>query len=153
MLHLQCIIDDSQCTGISIRSKGMFEHALPACRILMYVLWAGAVVWWVQIQLLDEEVLQAAVTVQRLQQRRANLKGLHHTLQVVLMSCRVWLQPPLHTIICVTLNPDTQLHIGSLKHHPCLCALRHTILESAVSPPCDCASFMADSVVSSLGMA
>lgn len=35
-----------------------------------------------QIHLLDEEVLEAAVTVQRLQQRRSNLKGLHHTLQV-----------------------------------------------------------------------
>lgn len=87
MLQMQCTIDDSQSTGSSNRSKGLHEHVLPTCRTLMYVLWAGEFVWWVQIQLLDEEVLQAAVTVQRLQQRRANLKALHHTLQVGLMSC------------------------------------------------------------------
>ncbi len=35
-----------------------------------------------QVHLLDEEVLEAAVTVQKLQRRRANLKALHHKLQV-----------------------------------------------------------------------
>ena len=35
-----------------------------------------------QVRLLDEEVLEAAVTVQKLQRRRANLKALHHKLQV-----------------------------------------------------------------------
>ncbi|DBA81853.1 hypothetical protein WJX77_011322 [Trebouxia sp. C0004] len=36
-----------------------------------------------EVHLLDEEVLEAAVTVQKLQRRRANLKTLHHKLQVV----------------------------------------------------------------------
>ncbi|KAA6426324.1 MAG: VPS54 isoform 2 [Trebouxia sp. A1-2] len=36
-----------------------------------------------EVHLLDEEVLEAAVTVQRLQRRRANLKALHHKLQVI----------------------------------------------------------------------
>lgn len=40
-----------------------------------------------QIRLLNEEVLEAAVTVQRLLQRRANLKDLNHKLQVVLLLC------------------------------------------------------------------
>lgn len=35
-----------------------------------------------QINLLDEEVLEAAVTVQKLQRRRGNLKALQHKLQV-----------------------------------------------------------------------
>ncbi len=37
-------------------------------------------VW--QVHLLDEEVLEAAVTVQKLQRSRASLKALHHKLQV-----------------------------------------------------------------------
>lgn len=37
---------------------------------------------FVQIHLLNEEVLEAAVTVQRLLRRRANLKDLNHKLQV-----------------------------------------------------------------------
>ncbi len=39
-----------------------------------------------QVHLLDEEVLEAAVTVQKLQRRRANLKALHHKLQVSCLS-------------------------------------------------------------------
>ena len=35
-----------------------------------------------QVHSLDEEVLQAAVTIQKLQRRRANLKALQHKLQV-----------------------------------------------------------------------
>ena len=38
------------------------------------------------MHLLDEEVLEAAVTVQKLQRRRANLKALHHKLQVSCLS-------------------------------------------------------------------
>lgn len=49
--------------------------------------WAGVSCALVQIRLLDEEVLEAAITVQRLQQRRGNLKGLHHKLQVGIVPC------------------------------------------------------------------
>lgn len=39
-----------------------------------------------QVHTLDEEVLEAAVTIQKLQRRRSNLKGLVHKLQVCIMS-------------------------------------------------------------------
>lgn len=43
----------------------------------------------VQIRLLNEEVLEVAVTVQRLLRRRANLKDLNHKLQVGLVLCSI----------------------------------------------------------------
>lgn len=39
-----------------------------------------------QVHALDEEVLEAAVTIQKLQRRRSNLKGLVHKLQVSMLS-------------------------------------------------------------------
>ena len=75
------------------------------CKYINHVevhLWAGVIVCLgLQIHLLDEEVLEAAVTVQRLQQRRANLKGLHHTLQVGLVPCSFALSYSLlYTVVC-----------------------------------------------------
>ena len=85
-----------------------------------------------QIHLLDEEVLEAAVTVQCLQQRRANLKGLHHTLQVGLVPCSfcsLWataisVHPvsatpqaiPPHTLSATCFGNDTTL-VLRLPHH------------------------------------
>lgn len=91
-----------------------------------------------QIYLLDEEVLEAAVTVQRLQQRRANLKSLHHTLQVGLVLCSFATgHSRLCTLSSVThraMLPDA-LNVTFVGTTLCLCSFHHSTFRSADTVP------------------
>lgn len=95
------------------------------------------------MHLLDEEVLEAAVTVQKLQRRRANLKALHHKLQV-----RHRFAPCLRLVsfvnlalVCVYIHHADQacllVNSGKARFSSALCLIQiHTDTAVQDSRPC-----------------